>query len=109
MKRKHKIIISTISLLLAILYIGSYVHYRRNLYLVHKKSWAGDDIYHKIIRGGPDGPQIVIAVLGNGGNMIDVENKAKEISNKINRIYYFYYPCMITEEIIWNIIDRKRT
>ena len=51
----------------------------------------------------------MVAILSNGGNMIDVENKARELANKVNRIYYFYYPCMIAEEIIWSIIDRKRT
>jgi hypothetical protein len=110
MKRKQQII-AIISLLLffVILYIFGYIHYRNNLYLVHEKNWVGDTIYHKIVRGGPDGPVIMVTVLSNGGNMADIENTAKSLSNKINIIYYFYYPCMVAEEIIWNIIDRKRT
>jgi hypothetical protein len=109
MKRKQKIIaIASLLLFFVILYTIGYVHYRKNLYLIHKKSWAGDTIYHKIIRGGPDGPVILVTVLSNGGNMADVENTAKNLSSKINIIYYFYYPCMIAEETIWNIVDRKK-
>jgi len=89
--------------------MGSYVYYRTHLYLVHQMSWAGGTNTHRIIRGGPDGPVIMAVVLGNGGSVKDIETTAKRIYNKINRIYYFYYPCMIAEEIIWSIIDRKKT
>jgi len=41
----------------------------------------------------------------NGKNTNEVIEAGKKVENKIEVIYYFYYPCSLSEEIFWQIID----
>jgi len=103
-KNKTKFFTLVLIFIVFAFYCLGYLHYRKHLYLIHRKFWTNDRKIHRITRGRINEKHLLIMML-NGKNTNEVIEAGKKVENKIEVIYYFYYPCSLSEEIFWQIID----
>ena len=103
LKNKTNLFILTAIFFVLFCYCFSYLHYRKNRYLIHRKSWTNDRNIHRIARGDINEKHLIMML--NGKKTDEIMEVGIKVERKINFIYYFYYPCSLCEEMVWYIID----